>query len=107
MTMKIKIQAFVDRGVPKYKVLKIKGVLKKERLPHGYTDSAPSIFLTRGGTTIKLFDGRTLCVGGVYRASTFTKFMEDIEEAGNRLHKMNAQIKEYSEQFEGIRTVQI
>ena len=107
MTMKIKIHAFIDRGVPKYEVLKIKGVLKKERLPHGYIDSAPSIYLTKQGTTIKLFDGRTLSVGGVYRVSTFTKFMNDIEAAGDRLHMMNAMIKEQREQFEGIRTVQI
>jgi hypothetical protein len=105
--VRIKVHAFVERGVLKYKVLGIKGVLPRDKLPKRYVESSPSFWLTKTGKTLKLFDGRTLSVGGIYRKSTFEKFMMDIDIAGDRLHLLNQHIENVREEFEGIRTIKI
>ena len=99
------MQAFVERGVLKYRVLGIKGVLPRDKLPKRYVESAPSFWLTKTGKTLKLFDGRTLSVNGIYRKSTFEKFMMDIDVAGDRLHFLNQHIEDVRAEFEGIRTM--
>ena len=101
------MRAFVDRGVPKYQVLGIKGVLPREKLPKSYAESAPSFRLTKSHKTAKLFDGRTLSVGGIYRKPVFDSFVRDIEIAGDRLHALNAHIDDIKSDFEGIRTIKI
>jgi hypothetical protein len=105
--VRIKVRAFVERGVLKYQVLGIKGVLPREKLPKRYVESAPSFWLTKTHKTLKLFDGRTLSIGGIYRKSTFEKFVADIDLAGDRLHLINQQIEDVRVEFEGIRTIKI
>jgi hypothetical protein len=105
--VRIKVRAFVDRGVQKYEVLGIKGVLTREKLPKRYVESDPSFWLTKSHKTLKLSNGRTLSVGGIYRKATFEKFMMDIDVAGDRLHLINQHINEVKSDFEGVRTIKI
>lgn len=106
-SIKIKVRAFVDRGVRKYVVLGIKGVLPRERLPKSYVERFPSFWLTKTRKTVKLFDGRTLSIGGIYRKPVFDGFIRDIEIAGDRLHALNDRIDIVKDEFEGVRTIKI
>jgi hypothetical protein len=106
-SIKIKIRAFVDRGVKKYVVLGIKGVLPRDKLPKSYVEHFPSFWLTKTRKTLKLYDGRTLSIGGIYRKATFDGFIRDIEIAGDRLHALNDRIDDVKAEFEGVRTLKI
>jgi len=106
-SIKIKVRAFVDRGIRKYVVLGIKGVLPRERLPKSYVERFPSFWLTKTRKTVKLFDGRTLSIGGIYRKAVFDGFIRDIEIAGDRLHLLNDHIDDVKSEFEGVRTIKI
>jgi len=110
-SIRIRVRAFVDNNiVPKYEVLGIRGVLPYERLPLGYVSSAPSFWLTKSRRTIKLFDGRTLGIGGIYRKPVFERFITDIARAGDRLHEINGDKRVppiIRSKFEGTRTVKI
>lgn len=111
MSIRIKVRAFVDdNGVPKYEVLNIRGVLSYERLPLGYVSSAPSFWLTKSRRTIKLYDGRTLGIKGVFRKPVFERFITDIARAGDRLHEINGDKRVppvIRSKFVGTRTVKI
>lgn len=107
MSIRIRVRAFVDRGVRKYEVLNIRGILPRERLPKSYVEKSPSFWLTKTGRTIKLYDGRTMSIGGIYRKPVFESFIRDIEIAGDRLHALNAHINDVKSEFEGTHTIKI
>ena len=107
MSVRIKVRAFVDKGVRKYTILSIKGVLLRERLPKSYGGSAPSFWLTKTRKTRKLYDGRTMSIGGIYRKPVFDRFVQDICIAGDRLHLLNAHINNVKSEFEGTHTIKI
>jgi hypothetical protein len=89
MTVRIRTEEFVRTGVRMYRVLSIRGVLTKDKLDPQYVGTAPSFWLTTSHKTIKMFDGATISVNGVYKSSVFCKLLNKIEVAGNRLHKLN------------------
>ena len=107
MSIRIRVRGFIDRGVKKFEVTGIRGVLPRERLPKRYVESFPSFWLTKSRKTLKLFDGRTLSIGGIYRKKVFEDFVRDIEIAGNRLHALNDHIVNERDAFEGVRTIKI
>ena len=107
MSIRIRARAFVDRGVRKYEVLNIRGIMPREKLPKRYVESAPSFWLTKTGKTIKLHDGRTMSIGGIYRKVVFDRFIKDINIAGDRLHVLNAHINDVKSEFEGTYTIKI
>jgi len=91
----------------KYEILNIKGVLTKDKLPKRYVESDPSFWLTESRKTLKMFGGKTMSIGGIFRKATFERFMQEIDIAGDRLHLMNQHIEEVRSEFEGIRTIKI
>jgi hypothetical protein len=107
MSIRIRVRAFVDRGIKKFEILQIKGVLPREKLPKKYVEQFPSFWLTKSRKTLKLYDGRTLSIGGIYRKATFDGFIRDIELAGDRLHLLNDHIENMRAEFEGTRTIKI
>lgn len=106
-SVRIKVRAFVERGIMKYEILNIKGVLTKDKLPKRYVESDPSFWLTESRKTLKMFGGKTMSIGGIFRKATFERFMQEIDIAGDRLHLMNQHIEEVRSEFEGIRTIKI
>jgi hypothetical protein len=89
MTIRIRTQEFVRNGRHLYRVTNVKGVLPKGKLDPQYVASMPSFWLTETGKTIKLYDGTTLSINGVYRKSVFARILRMISKAGDRLHAMN------------------
>ena len=80
---------FKRSGVTMFRVLNIRGALTKDKLDPAYVSSAPSFWLTESRRTIKMSDGTTISVNGVYKASVFLKLLKMIAVAGDRLHKIN------------------
>lgn len=89
MTVRIRTEQFLRNGVPMYRVVNIRGVLTKDRLDKQYVGTMPSFWLTDTHKTIRMFDGTTVSINGEYKATVFAKFLNAIEAAGNRLHKIN------------------
>ena len=89
MTVRIRTQEFERNGVPMYRVVGIHGVLTKDKLDAEYTSKMPSFWLTDTRKTLKLCDGTTLSVNGVYRKPVFMRILRQITQAGDRLHAMN------------------
>jgi hypothetical protein len=104
MSVRIKTRAFVERGVLKYVILSIKGVMPRKELPYQYLDAAPSFWMVDTGKSIKMFSGETISVGGIYRKATFERFMAMIEEAGDRLRMINQEINAAKTEVEKVET---
>jgi hypothetical protein len=89
MTVRVRTEEFERNGIPMYRVVGIHGVLQKDKLDEEYTAKMPSFWLTSTRKTLKLCDGTTLSVNGVYRKPVFMRILKQITQGGDRLHAMN------------------
>ena len=106
MTIRIKVEEFIRNGRHMYRVMNVRGVLKKDKLDPQYVACAPSFWLTDTGKTIKLYDGTTLSVNGEYRKPVFARILRSISAAGDRLHAMNqAKYREKLESQKARKTI--
>jgi len=88
------------------KCIEIKGVLSKEELPRKYMLTDPFCFLHDRKVTISISvnlrkNPRILQVGNSYSEEEIGEILLGLRKCGDRLHEINAELKEQEKEWKG------
>jgi hypothetical protein len=101
MRLKIKVEKVIERGIPSYKILEIEA-LKRSELPDDYLNGDPYCYLQEN---LVIGPAREcLYMNGVYTLTDFNKKLSTLKECGERLGKINKNIKELRANWTGQET---
>jgi len=109
MSIKIKTEKVVLRGVAYRKVIEISGVLPKSELPDEYiagrdhSGENPCIFAHDGAIIVFSCAGH-LYTGHSYPEADFQRSITAIKAAGNRLHEINKKTRATTQTWNGEET---
>jgi len=106
MSIKIKTEKVVEKGIAKRKILAIEGVIPRDELPTEYLQAYPYAYLQQ-------YADRQILLIGVVRCADIKDTMEEVEfqkslnglkTCGERLHGLNQKIKALKETWNGEET---
>jgi len=106
MSIKIRTEKIVEKGIAKRKILAIEGVIPYDELPTEYLQASPYAFLQQ-------YTDRQILIMGVVGCADISDTMEEVEfqkslnglkVCGERLHEINQKIKALKETWNGEET---
>jgi len=106
MSIKIKTEKVVEKGIAKRKILAIEGVIPHDELPLEYLQTHPYAFLQHYTDGQILHMGGCGCadIDGVMEEVEFQKSLDGLGTCGERLHSINQKIKALKETWNGEET---
>jgi len=102
MSIKIKTEKIVERGVAKRKILAIEGVIPHDELPAEYLLLFPYSYMDR--QILRIWGCGCLNVDGVMEEVEFQKSLNGLKICGERLHSINQKIKALTQTWKGEET---
>ena len=106
MSIKIKTEKVVEKGIAKRKILAIEGVIPYDELPVKYLQTYPYAYTHQGMTRPHIQISGCGCanISGVMEEVEFQKALEGLKICGERLHGLNQEIKALKETWNGEET---
>ena len=106
MSIKIKTEKVVEKGIAKRKILAIEGVIPYDELPTEYLQAYPYAYLQQ------YTDRQILLIGGARCADirdtmeevAFQESLNGLKTCGEKLHEINQKIKALKETWNGEET---
>lgn len=110
MSIRIKTEKIVERGIAKRRILEIEGLIDNEKCPKAYFEGTPYMKKYDYGCSIQYindkgyYDVCSVCIGQTFEEGRWQKILELINKAGERLHKLRLEEKELREKWTGQET---
>jgi len=106
MSIKIKTEKVVERGIAKRKILAIEGVIPHDELPSKYLETYPFAYMAQRTDSLALLTGglEYSDIEGTMEEVKFQKSLEVLKVCGERLHEINQKIKALKDTWNGEET---
>jgi len=103
MSIKIKTEKVVERGIAKRKILAIEGVIPYDELPNEYLGGHPYAYMHQKPVLV-LYGAGCANISDTMEEVEFQKSLNGLKTCGERLHSINQKIKALTQTWKGEET---